>query len=161
MCTTLFSYLINLPYECRSKYSKKTDLIILYKLLNLKHNKKDWEIIANIIQNEELTIYYTVYTIPYLEIMSIICWEPELKIESEVKKKFKTVALRAKHVAPSLCKTYWYIYIFKVLLYYLIPISQTSWLVISLEVCSIFSIAKLTNVCIESLFIYPENRLTS
>ena len=27
----------------------------------------------------------------YLEIMSNICWEPELQIKSEVKKKFKTV----------------------------------------------------------------------
>ena len=32
----------------------------------------------------------------YLEIMPIICWEPELKIENEVKKNFKTVASRAK-----------------------------------------------------------------
>ena len=42
----------------------------------------------------------------YLEIMSNICWEPELKIKSEVKKSFRTVASHAKRVPPSLCKTY-------------------------------------------------------
>ena len=42
----------------------------------------------------------------YLEIMSNICWEPELKIKSEVKKNFRTVALHAKRAPPSLCKTY-------------------------------------------------------